>query len=176
MNLLFAVFLVFSFLYFGISYFTKKIQVSSAEIVEDKKTIYALNAKNSQLDNYTKKYQEVEADTNQALAAVVDDDKVVDFITELEKTAQDNKVKMKIQATGDDKSDKQQNDSFITSSSFKLTVGGGFDSLMHFLYNVENFRYANDIENVRIAKGDFDQYNKDILVLSFDLKLYQKNS
>lgn len=173
-NLFAAVALVFLFLSYGMRYFISGIEDSSAKIVADKKAIVDISAKNAKLADSREKYEEIKETAEDAFAVILDKGSTVDFITQAEKDAQESNVKLKINTVGE-KTAKQDN-SFISSADFQFTAGGDFNGLMHFLYNLENFKYDLDISNVKISRGDFDQYNKGILVMNFNVKLYQKNS
>lgn len=167
-----AVTLVFSFLYWGTDYFMSAIETSSAEIVAGKKAIHSLEAKNRDLAESKRIYGNIESEAKKAFAAIVDKDKTVEFITEVESAARDNQVNLKIASTGE-KVDGINND-FVTSSGFTIKVGGSFDSVMHFLYALENFKYEIDIENLKIEEGVFDKGDTKVIVAEFKLTLYQK--
>lgn len=173
-NLSVAVLLIVVFLSFGLNYFIVEIENSSSKIVDNKKKIRMLEDKNSQLQDSKKQYSDIQAKMDTMFEAVIDKGKSVDFIKEAEKAASDNKVLLRINTPAEKvKSDDR---AFISFTGFNFTVGGKFDGLMRFLYNIENSRYDSDIDNIRIDTGSFDDNNKDTTILTFDLKLYQKNS
>lgn len=174
LNLFTAVALVFSFLFYGMGYFISRIEDSSAKIVADKKAIAEISAKNAKLADSREKYERIRERAEDAFAVILDKGNTVDFITQAERDAQESKVKLKINTVGGKTA--EPDDSFISSSDFQFTAGGDFNGLMHFLYCLENFKYDLDISNVKISRGDFDQYNKEILIMNFNVKLYQKNS
>ncbi|MFA7169984.1 MAG: hypothetical protein WC178_03960 [Candidatus Paceibacterota bacterium] len=176
LNTTFAIFSVVSFSSLGLNYFMKGIEDSSAKIIENKKSIYALNDKNKQLVDSKKKYIEIEEMTDRAFKTILDKNHTVDFIEEVEAAATENKVKLRIQTSGE-KGGKVAIDenAFISSSDFSFVVGGTFEGVMKFLYNLENFKYDVSMYEINMRFGDFDQYNEDMVLLSFKLKLYQKN-
>jgi preprotein translocase subunit SecF len=173
-NLLIAVLLVFGFAEYGMSYFLREIGAISGKIVSDKKEVYTLETKNMQLSKSRKQYGDIELEAQQAFGAVVSKDKTVDFITEAEKAAEKSKVKLRINTVAAD--GKVKNNTFVGSNEFEFTVGGDYAGVMGFLYGVENLKYETDIERMDVRKGSFDQYNKDMILMTFKLKLYQKNS
>lgn len=175
-NLLIAGVVILSFLYVCMNYLVRDIEASSAKIVESKKEIYVLSSKNGQLSSLEKKYDDVQTKMNKAFETIVDKGDSVDFIKWSEDTAQKNKVKMNMQLSGSSKDSKKESSTFISGTNFTFTVGGRFDDLMRFLFSMENSKYDVDISNIKINTGDFDEYNKNMIILSFDLKLYQKNS
>lgn len=173
-NVSIALALVLLFLYFGVNGLVKQIGDVSAKIVENKQNIYLLKAKNAQLDEAKKERQETADKMGEALSWVIDNDKTVSFIEEAERTADKDKVRLKMETVNTKTEDSAG--AFITSSTFNFRVGGSFDAVMHFLGDMENFKYCVGIQNVKMAFDDFDQYNKDVIVLTFDVKLYQKDS
>jgi hypothetical protein len=173
-NISIALLLIVFFLYAGADYLGKEIEASSGKIVADRQSIHLLRAKNEQLDEAKKQQKDIQLKMENALSWVIDQDKTVDFIEEAERTAQENKVKLRIKA--EDKGTPPAESSFITSSDFGFTVGGSFDGVMHFLSQMENFKYCVHIEDVKMVFDDFDEYNKEMIVLSFNVKLYQKAS
>lgn len=173
-TVLIAVLFVVAFLYVGSEYLVKEVESSSAQIVSDKQKIYALSAKNSQLPESKKQYEETNKKIDGVLETVIDKDKTVTFIEEAEKTARDDKVKLKIKTTSS--SEVEVAGALITGSYFNFTVGGTFDGAMLFLGEMENFKYYTDIKNVRMVFDNFDELNKNMIVLTFDVKLYQKDS
>jgi hypothetical protein len=173
--ILLAAGVVVVFLDFGVGYFVREIEASSARIVEDKKALSVQGAKNGQLGELRQEYGKMQDKTETVLGRVLDKEKTVTFITEAEGLARDNRVKLKI-AKSAEKPEGKASAGFLTSSDFNFTAGGGFNDLMHFLYALENYQYETNISNVKVSRGSFDENNKDLILLTFTLKLYQKNS
>lgn len=173
-NISIAILLVIAFVYIGAEYLVKEVESSSTQIVSDKQNIYTLGAKNSQLSESKRQFEETKIKMNEVLETVIDKDKTVNFIEESEKTALQDKVKLRIK-TMSGKEDKVVGTP-ISSNYFNFTVGGSFDGVMQFLGEMENFKYCVDIENVKMVFDDFDEYNKNLIILTFDVKLYQKDS
>lgn len=172
-NVSIAILLVAAFLYLGMKYLVKEVRTSSAQIVSGKQAVYIQNAKNAQLPESKKQYEDMNLEMNKASEAVINKDKTVVFIEEVEKNAREDQVKLKIKAS--DSKGKEAVGAAITSSYFNLTVGGTFDNIMLFFGAMENFKYYLDIENIKMSFGDFDEFNKNMIVLNFDVKLYQKD-
>jgi hypothetical protein len=119
------------------------------------------------------RYGEIKKETDEVFQVVVDKDKTVDFIKELEMVAAENKVKLKMQVVPD-VPDKKDDNSFVSSVSFSVTAAGSFENIMHFLANCENLKYYADLSDPKMSFGDFDEYNKDLVILNLNVKLYQK--
>lgn len=174
MNVAAAIFIVCVFLFFGADYLLKEIETSSAQIVSDKQKAFAQERKNERLEDSKRQYEDMELRVDEALASVIGKDDTVGFIEEAERLAGEEKVKLKIKKT-DSKASSEANP-LITHSNFNFTAGGQFDQIMHFLGKMENFKYSLEISNVKMSFDDFDQFNKDMVILTFDVKLYQKDS
>ncbi|MFA6896963.1 MAG: hypothetical protein WCQ96_01620 [Patescibacteria group bacterium] len=172
-NVSVAVLLVLAFLYLGMKYLVKEIETSSAQIVSGKQAVYVQNAKNAQLSESKKQDEEMSLEMNKVSESVVDKGKAVVFIEDVENVAREDRVKLKIKAS--DSKGKEAAGAAITSSYFNFTVGGAFDDVMLFLGTMENFKYYFDIENIKMSFGDFDEFDKNMIVLTFDVKLYQKD-
>jgi hypothetical protein len=157
----------------GSVYFIKNIEDSSSKISDDKKNLNVLNTKNDQAGNFKVRYGEIKKETDEVFQVVVDKDKTVDFIKELEMVAAENKVKLKMQVVPD-VPDKKDDNSFVSSVSFSVTAAGSFENIMHFLANCENLKYYADLSDPKMSFGDFDEYNKDLVILNLNVKLYQK--
>ncbi len=173
-NVAIAVLLVAAFLYAGAEYLVKDIENYSAQIVRNEQSAYLQNSKNVQLPELRKRHGEMMTIMETVLDSIIGKEGTVIFIEEAEKTAVRNKVKLEIrnQAASQDK----KADAFLTAASFNFRVGGNFNNVMHFLGDMENFKYCSRIENVHMSYEDFDQYNKDMVILTFNVTLYQKNS
>jgi len=180
-NISIAISLVLAFIYIGTEYLAKDIETYSGEIVSDKQATSLQKAKIAQLPEAKKQYEANLVKMDNIFATVIDKESMVIFIEESEKTAVKDKVKLKI------KSAPQKADTAavkaspaaatsLTSSYFNFTVGGTFDNVMRFLGEMENFKYCLDIENVDMTYEDFDENNKDMIILTFDVKLYQEDS
>lgn len=174
LNLSLLLLLLAAFFSAGLGYFRGEVEKASASIVSSKKEIRLLSEKNKRLAVNKARFTALTAEADAAFATLVDKGRTVEFITAMEETAAADQVKLRM-AVAPDKNGLKAGD-FVSSSKFTVTAAGSFAGLMHFLYALENFRYEADIANLRISYGDFDQYNKDLIVLTFDLELYQKNS
>ena len=170
-----AILLIGSFLYFGNTYLIKNIEDLSAKIVNDKKTLHTLSMKNEQSSESKKKYEEIKNEADNVLGVVINKDETVNFITETEKIAADNNVKLKMQiATITDKEKEKAGKSAIGYIYFDVTAGGKFEDIMRFLESTENLKYYAEVETPKMSFGDFDEYNKEMVILTFDAKVYKK--
>lgn len=174
-NALIVVVLVCSFLYFGNVYLIKNIENLSAKIVEDKKNLYILSMKNEQSSESRKKYEEIKNEADGVLDVVVNKDETVNFIKEMEKVAADNDIKLKMQIVAtNDKEKEKASKSAISYIYFDVTAGGEFEDIMRFLESTENLKYYAEVETPKMSFGDFDEYNKEMVILTFDAKVYKK--
>lgn len=180
LNLALAAVLVLSFSSFGMDYFVREIESGSARVVEAKQSVYVLRSRSSQLAAAKQSYGEVQDKLERAFETIIDDDRTVDFIKAAEAAARENKVKWEIEAVGNKAAAKpgveEARKEVITSSDFTFKIGGSFENVMKFLYTLENFQYDVDISEVKMSFGDFDEYNQDLILAEFKLKLYQKDS
>lgn len=172
-NVLVALAVVLAFLFVGADYLLKEIETSSAQIVADKQSAYAQERKNERLEDSQGQYEDMQSMLDEALSSVIGKDDTVVFIEEVERVASEDKVKLKIRKT--DSKAAGEGEDFITYSNFNFIAGGQFEQVMHFLGKMENFKYSIEISNVKMSFDDFDQFNKDMVILTFDAKLYQKN-
>ncbi len=176
-NVAIAVLLVAAFLYIGAEYLVKDIEKYSSQIVQDEQSAYMQSSKNAQLPELRRRYAEMTAMMDTAFDSVIRKEDVVVFIKEAEKTAVRDKVKLEIKNQGATKeAQEKEAGSLLTTSTFNFRAGGSFDNVMHFLGDMENFKYCSEIENVHMSFDDFDQYNKDVVMLTFSVILYQDNS
>jgi|GEM_PF-2283329 hypothetical protein len=174
-NVSIAVLLEAVFLYVGAEYLVKDVEKYSSKIVSDEQAIYVQDAKNAQLSDVKRIYEEATAKMDTVSASVVDKENTVIFIEEAEKAAVRNKVKLSIKNQDSSKKEEAASD-LLTTSEFNFRVGGTFNNVMHFLGEIENFKYCLRIENAEMVYDDYDKYNKDMIVLTFNVKLYQKSS
>jgi len=181
LNISIAILLVLVFVYVGTEYLAKDVETYSGQIVSDRQSTSLQKAKIAQLPEFKKQYEENSVKINEIFAAVIDKEHLVDFIKESEETANKDKVKLKIKTMATKEvttagKEKVVGSVSLTSSSFNFTVGGTFDNVMHFLGEMENFKYCLDVENVKMTYDDFDENNKNMIILTFDVKLYQEDS
>jgi hypothetical protein len=82
-------------------------------------------------------------------ACLVDEKNAVVFIESLENLSRDSKVYSEIKPVGE-KADKSKTE--LPHFGFNLTVVGTFDNVMKFLAQIENFKYAIDVEKVAVTE------------------------
>jgi Tfp pilus assembly protein PilO len=172
-NLLFFVFLTTASLYVGQNYLVKRVEALSSEIISTKKEFNKLENRNGKLIETRRDYDDIGKEIENISDVVVDDDKIVDFIEEVEKVAAEDGVKLRISSTSDSKGVKDK-EGYISQKSFSLIAAGDFNGIMHFLYSLENFDYYVNVEDINIGFGDFDEHNKDLIMFSANIKVYQK--
>lgn len=176
-NISIAVLLVAIFVYIGTEYLVRDIETYSSQIVQDEQAVFLQRSKNTQLPDLKRRYEEITAMMTAAFDSLVGKEETVTFIQEAEKTAVRDKVKLTIKDLGAGQpKEAEPSNSLIATAGFNFQVGGTFNNVMHFLGEMENFKYCSEIENVHMSYGDFDKYNTDMVVLTFNVKLYQENS
>ena len=144
--------------------------------VNFKKDIRALNFKNKQLVDSRNKYDDIKDEIANVSDVLVDDNGIAYayFIKKLEKTAEDNEVKLEKNSLSGQEVDGGEDSSYVKPKFLSLKAGGSFDNIMRFLYSLENFSYYIDLEDIEISSGDFDEYNKSMVILESNIKVYQK--
>jgi hypothetical protein len=173
-NIAIAVLLVAAFLYIGSEYLVRDIETYSSQIVQGEQSISMQDSKNAQLPELRKRYEEMMLMMETAFDSVVGKEDTVAFIEEAEKTAIRDKVKLDIKNQG--ATEEEETNNLLVTASFNFRVGGTFNNVMHFLGDMENFKYCSEIEDVHMSYEDFDRYNENMVILTFDVILYQENS
>ncbi len=174
LNLLAMTLLLVAFFTVLMDRLTARIEEASAGIVAGKQQIRVLADKNSRLADSRLRYAALENQAQEVFSTIIDKGRTVAFITAMEQAAADSKLRLRTDVAAD-KNGLKAGD-FISSSKYDIKAAGSFDGLMHFLYALENFQYEVDVSNVQLSYGDFDQYSKDLVILTCTVELYQKNS
>lgn len=174
-NLLLFVFLTATSLYVGQNYLVKEVEVLSGEIISTKKEFSKLESRNNKLIETRNDYDNIGNEIDNISDVVVDDDKIVDFIEKVEVIAAEDGVKLEISSVADNKSVKDKG-GYISQKLFSLKAAGDFNGIMHFLYSLENFGYYINVEDVNIGFGNFDEHNKDLIILGANITVYQKQN
>jgi hypothetical protein len=176
LGILMFITLTVAFLYVGKNYLVKNVEVLSVEIIHDREELNNYENRNKQLVASRGNYREIKNEIEDISEVVVDKDKTVEFIEEIEKVANSNGVKLELQSSFGSGDESKKGDGYISQKSFGLKAAGDFNGMMRFLYSLENFNYYMNVENIQIGLGDFDEYNKGLVILNADITVYQKQN
>ena len=97
---------------------------------------------------------------------------IIDFIVEIENVAEKSKVDLEISVSDKEGEDLNNNLSFV---GYSVKATGDFDNLMHFLMRLENFKYLNKVENVRMYYDNKNKVKASEINLDVSLKVYVKD-
>lgn len=175
LSLMLLVLLSAAFLYLGHKYLVKEVETLSSELINTKKELNRFEVRNDGLLESRREYNNIKSEIENISKIIVAEDRIVDFIERVEKVAENDGVRLRI--SSNNKAEKKQSEqSYISQKSFDLTAGGDFNSIMHFLYSLENFDYYINVENINVGFGDFDEINKGVIVLDANITVYQKQN
>lgn len=171
---------VIAIFYIGNSYLIETVKSLSLEVVDKKQKIERLNKQSSQIGSIRTGYEYIEKEAKKVSGLVVNYPDIIDFIVEIENVAEKSGVDLEINVSNKEGEYLNDNLSFV---GYSVKAMGDFDNLMHFLTHLENFKYLNKIENVKMYydSGDgkdftnLDKINSSKIVLDVNLKVYVKN-
>jgi len=172
--------IVVAIFYVGNSYLIKTVKSLSLEVVDKKQKIKKLNQQSDQIDDVRTGYNYIQKETDEVSNLIVSYQDIIDFIIEIERVAEKSEVNLEISVL---KKEREYLNNDLSFVSYNLKAEGDFDNLMSFLMYLENLKYLNKIENIRIYydgedKKDFadlDKINLGEIILSANLKVYLKN-
>jgi len=168
---------VVAIFYIGNFYLIEMVKNLSLEVVDKKQKIERLNKQSDQIDNVRIGYDYIQKETDEVSNLIVDYQNIIDFIIEVENAAEKNRIDLEINVSKKERGYLNNNLFFV---NYNIKARGDFDRLMHFLAHLENLKYLNKIENIRMYyedkdKKDFaDPYkiNSGEIALSANLKVY----
>jgi len=172
--------IVIAIFYVGNFYLVEAVKGLSLEIIDKKQKIERLNKQSDQINSIRTGYEYIQKETNKVSDLIVNYPDIIDFIIEVESVAEKNGVDLNVSVSNKDGGSLSDNLSFV---GYSVKAAGDFDNVMHFLVYLENLRYLNKIENIRMyysseSKNDpVDLYKTDSseIVLNANLKVYIKN-
>jgi Tfp pilus assembly protein PilO len=152
----------------------------SLKIVEKKQEIEKLNEQSGQINSIRAGYGYMQDEMEKVSDLIVNYQDIIDFIVEVENVAEENGVGLDISASNKEGESLRNNLSYI---NYSVKAFGNFDNLMHFSACLENLKYFNNVENIRVYydnenkknSDDLDEINYGNIVLSANLKVYVKN-
>ena len=179
-NILILFSVVIALFYVGNFYLIEMVKSLSIEAVDKKQKIEKLNKQSDQIDSIRTGYESMREEMDGISGLIVNYSNIIDFIIEVENIAQESGVELDISVSNKEK-EHLSSDLFFVGYNIKAT--GDFNKLMCFSIYLENLKYLNKVENVRIYyddknKKDFanlDETDSDKIILSADLRVYVKN-
>ena len=172
--------IVVAIFYIGNFYLVEAVKGLSLEIIDKKQKIEGLNRQSDQIDSIRAGYEHIQKETDKASNLIVNYPNIIDFIIEVENVAEENGIDLNVSVSNKDGESISNDLSFV---GYSIKAAGDFDNIMHFLVCLENLRYLNKVENVRIYYSsedkkdsvDLGKVDSGEIVLSANLKVYVKN-
>jgi hypothetical protein len=166
--------------YAGSFYLTETVKNLSLEVIEKKQAIEKLNKQSEQADSIKRGYKYMQIEMDKVSDLVVNYSDIAGFIVEIENVAEKSKVDLDISVSDKEKKLLDNNLSYV---SYNIEASGKFDNLMHFLVYVENLKYFNSVESIRMRSdnknnknlADSDEAALNKIILNANLKVYVKN-
>ena len=163
---------VIAVFYIGNSYLIETVKSLSLEVVDKKQKIERLDRQSGQISDIRIGYQYIEEEAEKVSALIISYPDIIDFIVEIENVAEKSKVDLEISVSDKEGEDLNNNLSFV---GYSVKATGDFDNLMHFLMRLENFKYLNKVENVRMYYDNKNKVKASEINLDVSLKVYVKD-
>lgn len=176
--ILFAV--IIAVFYIGNFYLIETVKSLSSEAISKKQKIERLNEQSDQIDDIRIGYEYMQEEMDEVSNLIVSYSNIVDFIIEIENVARESEVDLNISISNKEREYLDDNLSFV---GYSVEAVGDFDSVMSFLVYLENLKYLNKVENLRMYdssnnKKDFAklfEVDSSEVILNASLKIYVKN-
>ena len=163
---------VIAVFYIGNSYLIETVKSLSLEVVDKKQKIERLDRQSGQISDIRIGYQYIEEEAEKVSALIISYPDIIDFIVEIENVAEKSRVDLEISVSDKEGEDLNNNLSFV---GYSVKATGDFDNLMHFLMRLENFKYLNKVENVRMYYDNKNKVKAGEINLDVSLKVYVKD-
>lgn len=179
-NILIFSSVVITLFYVGNFYLIETVKSLSLEIIDKKQRIEKLNKQSEQIDSIRTGYKYMQEEMNEVSGLIVNYSDIIDFIIEVENVAEKSKVELNISVSNKEGEYLNNSLSFV---GYNLEAVGGFDNLMCFLIYLENLKYLNEVENMRIYYDSEDKrdstdlggVNSGKIILNTNLKVYVRD-
>ena len=166
--------------YIGNFYLVETVKSLSLEIVDKKQKIERLNKQSDQIDSIRMGYEYIQEEMDRASDLIVNYPDIIDFIVEIENVAEKSEVDLDI-SVSNKKGESLNND--LSVVGYGIMATGDFNSIMRFLVYLENLRYLNKVENIRVYYesrnknnvANSNEFNSGEIVLNANLEVYVKN-
>ncbi|MDF1498101.1 MAG: type 4a pilus biogenesis protein PilO [Patescibacteria group bacterium] len=157
-------------LYAECFYLPEIVKSKSLEIIENKKQLREFKKQNEQIENIKANYEEIQNNMEKVSEYIVEYEKIFNFRSEIENIAKKSNVNLDISISSNEKTFVNNNLSFV---NYRLRASGDFNKIMSFLNFMENLRYYNEIEKIRISNEEKNE--NEYIVLELDLKVYVRD-
>ena len=166
--------------YIGNFYLVETVESLSLEIVDKKQKIERLNKQSDQINSIRMGYEYIQGEMNRTSDLIVNYPDIIDFIIEIENVAEKSKVDLDISVSNKE-GESLNND--LSVVGYGIMATGDFNSIMRFLVYLENLRYLNKVENIRVYYesrnknnvANSNEFNSGEIVLNANLEVYVKN-
>ena len=166
--------------YIGNFYLVETVRSLSLEAVDNKQKIEKLNKQSDQIDSIRIGYKYMQEEMNKTSDLIVNYPDIIDFIVEIENVAEKSEVDLDISVSNKE-GESLNND--LSVVGYGIIATGDFNNLMRFLVYLENLRYLNKVENIRVYyesrnknnTASSDKVDSGEIVLNANLKVYVKN-
>lgn len=133
-------------------YFLKNIQNTSGKILALKKEAAELTAQKQNIGEMRSNFKKSEEEMIVAQKAVVSDGETVKFIEKMEMMARQAGVKLNLQVTPiastNPKDEQPAKNAYFSEKAFALVVSGSEAAVMSFLYDLQNFEYYLNLQDL----------------------------
>jgi len=133
---------------FLIPHLFSEIKKSSRELISQKEKLAEFQAMTEDLEKFKSDYPEIKENLEKINILFIDPEVPVDFISFLEKTSNDCKVKLDISLGLPQKIEKDP----WPSISLQIRSASSFSNFMRFLEKLEQSSYLIEIQNLSIAR------------------------
>ena len=179
-NILVFFFAVCALFYVGNFYLIETVKSLSLEIVGKKQKIEKLNRQSDEIDSIRTGYRYMQEKMDEVSGLVVNYPDIIDFIIEVENVAEKSEIELDISVS---KKEMEYLNNDLSFVGYNIEAAGDFNNLMYFLAYLENLKYLNKVENIRIYYNDksrksiagLEEINSGKIVLNANLKVYVKN-
>lgn len=156
--------------FFGINFFWQNIKVTNAEIFEQRKKLSSFSNRENYRRELKNEVKQVELYESQVNNWLIDRDRILDFIIELEQIAKNTNNTHTISLMNKSVSG---GDSSNEALFFQVNTEASFSNLMKFLESIEQMPYRCDIASLTIqSRGIENNFND--YTASFVLKVNVK--
>lgn len=171
---------VITLFYVGNFYLIETVKNLSLEVVDKKQKIEKLNKQSEQIDSIRAGYKYMQEEMDEVSGLVVNYSDIIDFIIEVENIAEKSEVKLDISVSNKEGEYLNDDLSFV---GYNIEAAGDFENLMRFLVYLENLKYLNKVENVRIYYDNKNKTNfadpskidSGEIILSINVKVYVRD-
>lgn len=156
--------------FFGINFFWQNIKVTNAEIFEQRKKLSSFSSQENYRRELKNEVMQVELYESQVNDWLIDRDRILDFIIELEQIAKDTNNTHTISLMNKSASSGENSNEALF---FQVNTQASFSNLMKFLESIEQMPHHSDITSLIIQSRNIENNSNDYTA-SFVLKVNVK--